>query len=190
VIHPPRGQEPGGLATARAGSSALALSAGLSHPRLRARRGHGRRGRTWLRLGGAGHPAQAMGEVRPRTTTSLVGRRAHLRDLAGGRRHPGAGHRRADGARGHQPRRPAARQCHGRPLPAHHPGDGRPRRRGGRAAAQACAGGRRAGPRDRPEPLNAEDVLAATGRAFWQISGKRCRERRRWRCVPGGAEGI
>jgi integrase len=54
---------------------------------------------------------------------------AYLRDLAGGRRHPGPGDRRADGPRGHRPERAAARQRHGRPLPAHHPGDGRPGRR-------------------------------------------------------------
>jgi hypothetical protein len=40
-----------------------------------ARRSHSRRGRTWLRPGD-GCPAQAMGEVRPRTTIQLVGWRA------------------------------------------------------------------------------------------------------------------
>jgi hypothetical protein len=42
-----------------------------------------------------------------------------------------------------------------------------------------------------PEPLITASVLAATGRVFWQISGK-WRSEREWRScvVPGGAEGI
>jgi Phage integrase, N-terminal SAM-like domain len=59
-------------------------------------------------------------------------------------------------------RRPAARERHGRPLPPHHPGDGRPDRRGDRAAAHGRAEDRGAGPRGAPEPLNAQSVLAAT----------------------------
>jgi hypothetical protein len=70
-------------------------------------------------LGGPGRAARA-GPARPARPAP------HLRDLAGGRRHPRPGDRRADGPRGHRPERAAARQRHGCPLPAHHPGDGRP----------------------------------------------------------------
>jgi hypothetical protein len=77
-----------------------------------------------------------------------------------------------DEVMGDQPHRAAARQRDGGPLPAHHPGDGRPHRHGDRAAPHAGAGGRGAGPRGSPEPLNTASVLAVTGRVFWQISGK------------------
>jgi len=42
----------------------------------------------------------------------------YLLDLAGGRRHPGPGDRRADGPRGHSSQQAATGQRHGRPPPA------------------------------------------------------------------------
>jgi hypothetical protein len=58
----------------------------------------------------------------------------HLLDLAGGRRHPGPGHRRGDGPPGQWALRRASGQHHRGPLPPHHRRDGSPRRSRGRGA--------------------------------------------------------
>ena len=97
---------------------------------------------------------------------------AHLRDLARGRRRPGPGHRRTDGARGHRPGRPAARQCHGAhyrhttPEMAAHIATAikQPLRLVLEVAEQVLEA--------HPTAQRAEIVLAATARAFWQISGR------------------
>jgi hypothetical protein len=82
-------------------------------------------GRPWSRLATTPRRPQAARSPRPA---------AHLLDLAGGCRHPGARDRRADGPR----RRPwrAGQQSDRRPLPAHHPGDGGPS--GGCDRGAAC----------------------------------------------------
>jgi hypothetical protein len=41
-----------------------------------------------------------------------------------------------------------------------------------------------------PEPLNAESVLAAADRVFWQISGNGAQSESERCVVPGGAEGV
>jgi hypothetical protein len=71
----------------------------------------------------------------------------HLLDLAGGRRHPRPGHRRADGPPGQRALRPTSGQLHRAPLPPHHPRDGHARHSGGRGAPGGRPGNGRSRPR-------------------------------------------
>src|SRR5512132_3834709 len=87
-------------------------------------------------VGGADHPSSPAGGGRPARRPRLP---PHLCHLAGGCRNPGPRHRRANGPRGHRSQQAAPEQRHGRPLPAHHPGDGHAHNRLHRPAADGRA---------------------------------------------------
>ena len=176
------GPQPVDQLAARLAATAAARSGRppSGRPGRAARRRPGRRrpttGRADRPVGGAaGRPRSPAGGGRPAWRPRLP---PHLRDLAGGRRHPGPGHRRADGPRGDQPRRPAAGQRHGRPLPAHHPGDGRPHRRPRSSSASRWCWRSLSRPSRATRTAQRAECSSVTGRVFWQISGKWRSERR------------